>query len=456
MYSKILIMSGIFTLISIFVPLRTATAQETSSISKFYGEFLGESCIDSLAASEKASNKTLKLQDAIIIGLRNNPSLKSKKLEISAFQAAALQAALYPNPIVEIDFENVLGSGDFGGFNAGENTFFITQDFVLGGRLSKAEKVQLINSNLAKWELEKDRLNLISEIRKSFTQISSLQHQNELNKKLLKISKEFLLNLERRIKAGKISPAEASRASLISTSLEIQIQNTEMQLASEKARLKAMLGKPDLQFTSVENICNLRYDIPNLDSLRELILNSPSLAQFKTKMKRVKAAVELEKAKVIPDLSVSLGIRRLNETSDNVLVLGASIPLPIFDDNKGNIQEAMIRENQVKYEFVGAINSAEAKLKFLYNNIKAFGSMIEKLEQESIPSAKDAFKIINEGSSVGRFTVLDVLDAQRSLFELESQYIKAVAEYNQNIIELEALTLTKLDFEVKARTQENE
>lgn len=456
MYGKILIMSGIFTLISIFAPFETATAQDTSSISKFYGEFIQENAMDSLVVSESTSGKTLKLQDAIIIGLKNNPSLKSKNLEISAFQAAALQAGLYPNPGVGIDLENILGTGDLGGFNAGENTFFITQDFVLGGRLSKAEKVQLINSNVAKWELEKERLNLISEIRKSFTIISSLQHQNELNKKLLKISREFLMNLDRRIKAGKVSPAEASRASLISTALEIQIQNTEMQLASEKGRLKALLGKPTMQFTSVENISNLNYDIPELDVLREMILESPSLAQYKTEMQRVKAAVELEKAKVIPDLSISLGIRRLNETSDNAFVLGASIPLPLFDDNRGNIQEAMIREEQVKYEFGGAVNFAEAKLKLLYYNIKAFGMMIEKLERESIPRAKDAFKIISEGNLVGRFTVLDVLDAQRSLFELESQYVKAVAEYNQNIIELEALTLTKFDFEFKARIEENE
>jgi cobalt-zinc-cadmium efflux system outer membrane protein len=155
-------------------------------------------------------------------------------------------------------------------------------------------------------------------------------------------------------------------------------------------------------------------------------------------------------------LSISLGVRRLSETSDNVFVLGASIPIPLFDDNRGNIQEAIIREDQTKYEYSGVLNQTEASLKFLYNNIKAFEVMIDKLEKESIPKAKDAFKIINEGNLVGRFNVLDVLDAQRSLFELESQYVTAVAQYTRNVIELEELTLTKFNFEQKARIQENE
>lgn len=452
MLRKLLLMGGIIaSLLN-----GNISAQDSSTVNRFYEKFTGQSNVDSLNFETQKTSGVLSLNDAIITGLKNNPRLKSKHLAINAYQAAALQAGLYPNPGVGVDFENFLGSGDYGTFGASENTFFITQDFVLGGRLSKAEKLELLNSNLAKWELEKERLSLITEIRKSFTVISSLKHQNKLNKKLLKISRDFITDLERRIKAGKVSPAEASRASLISTSLEIKIQSTEMQLASEIANLKALLGNPDLDFSSVENICNLKYEMPEIEELKNMLLETPSLARFKTEIEQVKAAVELEEAKVMPDLSLSLGYRRINETSDNVLVFGASMPIPIFDDNRGNIQRAKIREDQTRYNLAGAITQTEARLQTLYNNIKALDVMIEKLETESLPKAKDAFRIINEGNLVGRFTVLDVLDAQRNLFELESQFVNAVAEYNRNVIELEELTLTKFNFKYKARIYEDE
>ncbi|GBD91099.1 cobalt-zinc-cadmium resistance protein CzcC precursor [bacterium BMS3Abin04] len=452
MLSKTIILSGIIALFStVYI-----SAQDSNTVNKFYNNFLSSNNYDTLNSGKLKNSNYISLNKAIILGLQNNPRLKSKNLEISAFQAAALQAGLYPNPEVGVELENFLGSGYFNGFNASENTFLITQDFVLGGRLKNAEKLQLINSNIARWELEKERLNLISGIRKSFTIISSFQHQNNLNKKLLQISRDFLKNLERRIKAGKVSPAESSRASLITTSLEIQIQNTKMQLSSEMTRLKALLGKPNLEFSSVENICNLKYNIPQLDELTALIIQSPTLAQFKTETKRFKAAVELERSKVIPDLSVSFGLRRISETRDNVLVFGVSLPLPLFNNNRGNIQKAIIRKNQTEYNFSSSLNQTKAKLNSLYNNIKAYDGMLKKLEEESIPKAKNAFKIISEGNLVGRFTVLDVLDAQRSLFELESQYVSAVAEYNRNIIDLEELTLTNFNFEFKARTLNNE
>ncbi len=452
MLSKTIIISGIIALFSSL----NLFAQDSNAINNFYKNFLSSNNHDTLNNKNPNTTEYLGLNEAIILGLENNPNLKAKKLEINAWQALALQASLYPNPEVGVELENFLGSGEFRGFNTSENTFLITQDFVLGGKLSKAEKLQLINSNIVGWELEKERLNLIAKIRKSFTVISSLQYQNDLNKKLLQISKDFMEDLEKRITAGKVSPAELSRASLITTSLEIQRQNTEMQLASEYTKLKILLGKPELEFHAVERIPNLRYKIPRIEELSKFILESPSLAQLKTKIKRMKASIELEESKVIPNLSVSLGMRRINETGDNVFVLGMSLPLPLFDNNRGNIQESIIRSDQAKYNFKGTLNQINSRLHTLYNNIKAYSIMLRKLEKESIPQARNAFRIISQGNLVGRFTVLDVLDAQRSLFELESQYISAFAEYNKNVIDIERVTLTKFNVEYKSRILQNE
>ena len=434
---------------------RSSSTKKTA-VNKYYQQFGVIEIPDSMDEVTTLDSSTLKLNDAILIGLVNSPQLKAKGMEINALQASALQAELYPNPEVGLDLENLFGSGNYGSLGQSENTFYVTQDFVLGGRLSAGREVELLKSDLAAWDLERERLALITEIRKTFTVISSLQHQNKLNDQLLKISLDFQENLDRRFKAGKVSQAEIARASLISTSLEILIQNREMELSSEIQKLKALLGNPNLSFNRVENICNLEYNIPEIAELRKSILNSPSLAQYQTDLKRAESAVMFEESIAIPDLSVSLGYRRINETNDNVMVIGASIPIMIFDNNRGSIQEAKIRVDQTKYKYSGMLNSSEARLSLLINNIKGLGTMIEKLDTESLPQARSAFEIIDKGNLVGRFTVLDVLDSQRSLFLLESQYVNAVAEYNRNVIELEELTLTKFNFEKKARILEHE
>jgi len=52
--------------------------------------------------------------------------------------------------------------------------------------------------------------------------------------------------------------------------------------------------------------------------------------------------VVLENAKKIPDLTVSGGVRRLNENDDTAFVMGFSVPLPLFDRNQGALRRPVI------------------------------------------------------------------------------------------------------------------
>ena len=439
MVRKLLLTLGMVAIVSNI----NVRGQDNKKLKKFFEEIAGENVVK----RNPTGDSLLTLKQAILIALRNNPGLKSKHLEISAYEAAALQAALYPNPVLSIEAENFAGTGNYNGFGLSENTFLISQDFVLGGKLTKAKKLQLLNSRLAQVKWESERLMLITKIRRIFISISTLQRLERLNRKLLKISQDFIENLKRRIEAGKVSPAEAARASLISTSLEIKLESIKMEISSQLAELKMLLGVKKLKISSVENICNVKYDIPAIDELQKLILENPNLKQFKIRERGAEASLELEKAKVIPDLSLGVGLKRITETKDNVLVISLSVPVPIFNNNSGNIEKARVQISQVDFSFKNSVAQANSKLSLLYNSIKTLEVVIDKLKNESLPKAKEALQIISKGNLAGRFTVLDVLDAQKNLFELESQFVNAVSEYNRKISELEMLTLTRFNFQ---------
>jgi cobalt-zinc-cadmium efflux system outer membrane protein len=156
--------------------------------------------------------------------------------------------------------------------------------------------------------------------------------------------------------------------------------------------------------------------------------------------------IELEDSKSVPDLNIAVGWRWLNQTSDNgvviganAFVLGASIPLPIYDRNQGALQEAKIRFDQKKSELRSDRNNLISDFNTTYNNLISLSEALKKLNNESIPYAQNAFEIIRDGNLVGRFTILDVLDTQRTLFELQSEYLRTLGNYNIQIVRLERL-----------------
>ena len=67
------------------------------------------------------------------------------------------------------------------------------------------------------------------------------------------------------------------------------------------------------------------------------------------------------------------------------------------------------------------------------------------LADDVVPGAQTAFDAATQGYQVGKFDYLDVLDAQRTLFEAKGQYIRSLAKYHKAKIDVERLIAKSLD-----------
>jgi cobalt-zinc-cadmium efflux system outer membrane protein len=61
------------------------------------------------------------------------------------------------------------------------------------------------------------------------------------------------------------------------------------------------------------------------------------------------------------------------------------------------------------------------------------------LAGDAVPRAERAFEAFEEGYRLGKFSVLDVLDAQRTLFAVRTQYLRAVERFHTAAAEIERL-----------------
>jgi len=386
----------------------------------------------------------LTIEKAVSLAIQNNPELKTLRYEIDALEAVKLQSGLMPNPEFEVEAENILGSKDFNGFDNSEITAVISQDILLAGKIDKRVKVAEADISLAEWDYETKRIEIITNIRKAFQKALAVQLLIDKNEELIKISEEFIANLQKRVDAGKISPAEISRAKIILNSVQIDLNRLQSEYENYKSELLSFIYQPDLTIDSLAGKLKYPVDIPVYDSLLVQLGNNPNLKRYESEYGKQKAVINLEESKSVPDITISAGFRRLNDAKANTFLIGASIPLPIFDRNQGSIQEAKIRFDQKKREFEVVQNRLTLQLNVLYKRLKTLIKTAEQLKNESIPQAEEAFKIIKEGNLVGRFAILDVLDAERTLFELQNQYLSVIGEIHSVETEIEGLIATEI------------
>jgi len=185
--------------------------------------------------------------------------------------------------------------------------------------------------------------------------------------------------------------------------------------------------------------------IPPAEPLDDLVKQNPDIRRWLVEMEHGQAAVDLEKARRIPNLTMSGGIRRFEETGDHAFVFGVSIPLPFFNRNQGKIQEEQSRLAKKAKERTAMEVRTKAALTDAYESLASSYSKILILKTKILPSAQSAFKAADEGYQQGKFGFLDVLDAQRTLFDAQKQYLEGLAEYHKSKARVERLIAQNLD-----------
>ncbi len=394
---------------------------------------------DSLAAAIQSASGVMTLSRALSLALLQNPKLATFSYEIRAAEARALQAGLYPNPEIDVELENVAGSGAFSGFGGTETTVSLSQSILLGGKRAKAAEAAALEGDLAAWDYESKRLDVFTNVRRAFLTVLAAQQRVSLNEELTELSGQLLQTITERVAAGKTSPAEISRARVILSATRVELARSRREFLASRQQLAATWGERTANFSRVTGSLDTLIRIPSADKLRALLPQNPDLARFAAALKQRQAVIALEDARRIPDPTISGGVRRLSESDDNAFVVGLSIPLPFSDKNQGARQEARIRLAQTLKTKQAVETRLNAALSQAYQRLSSANNETNILKNEILPEARKAYQTINEGYLQGRFDFLDVLDAQRTLFEARGQYLRALTDFHINITEIERL-----------------
>jgi len=384
-------------------------------------------------------NGVLSLGQVLALTLAYNPELKVFALETRAAQARELQAGLWPNPEIDVEFENVGGTGELSGFDAAETTIQLSQLVELGDKSQKRKKVSSFEKELAGLDYQNKTLEVFSEAARAFIGVLEAQEKLRLSDELLKLSEASFETVEKRVNAGKDSPVEKNRASVTLANIKISHQKTQRNLKYARKQLAFFWGQDKPLFKqAVGNLYRVE-QLPTLENLTNQLRLNPKYTRWEAEIKKSQAVLDLEKSKAIGDITVGAGLRRFNETDDNAFVFGVSIPLPVSDKNQGAKQEAFYNLAKSRAEQKAAWLKLQNELNRTYQEFANAYSQAASLKNEILPGASEMFSAATTAYREGKVDYLNVLDAQRTFFTTKNEYINALAEYHTYKTELERL-----------------
>ena len=387
----------------------------------------------------KEPEGTLTLREALSLTLLGNAELSAFSWEIRASEARALQAGLQPNPTFEGEIEDFAGSGDFSRFNEAESTIALSQLIELGGKRAKRLRVAELGRGLATWDYEARRLRILTETAQAFVGVLAGQRRVELQTASLGLAREVLHTVSERVDAGKSSPIETTRAQIVVSQSGILLERANRTLEAARAGLAASWGGTSARFQSVIGALEETPAVPALDTLAVWIVENPDISRWSVEIAERQARIELAEAQAIPDVTVNAGARLLQGTDETAFVVGLSVPLPLYDRNQGRRSEAVFNLAKANEQRRAVELRIRTALSDEYQSLLSAFREVETLRDEVLPAARSAFDGISEAYRQGKLTQLDVLDSQRTLFEVREQFTEALSSYHRARARVEGL-----------------
>ncbi len=385
----------------------------------------------SMKINEKKLSGELTLEDAVSLSLVYSPELQVYSTEVRIKEALALQARLFPNPELEGEVEEFGGTGPRKGFTSAESTIKVSQLIEMGGKRGKRAAIGRYDKDLAQWDFESKKLDVIEKTKVAFIDLLLFQEKLKISEHLNTLATELHGTIEEKVQAGKVAPLEGKKARIALSFSKLEMEKNQRELSIAHQRLKSLWGDLKVKIQKVSGKLDVSQLPVALQHTFEDAQANPEILRLKIEAERSKAVSQLERASRIPDITLSAGVKHFEETKDEAFVVGLSIPLPLFDRNQGNVSAAKEEERKVQELSLLAKTRIESDLLQLNQETSLVYSEVRALEDDILPNAESSFADSKEAYLRGKVDYLDLLDSQRTLFEVKVKHMEALGNYHK-------------------------
>lgn len=391
-------------------------------------------------AQEKPMPAALALGQAIAWALEKSPVLAASGSRADAASANRSQAGALPNPELSIEAENIFGDDEFEGLDSAEITYGVEQLVELPGK--RGSRVNIAESETARSYLERDaaQLDLIRDVTIAYAELVAAQQELSILEEERGLAAEVRDSVAAKVEAGKEPPIQKNKAQIELSSSEIALDRARRMAIAKKQTLAALMGSDTADFAVQPGSLPAVTEPEPLETYQAHVAQTPDVQTLEAGVTQAQAALSLEKANVLPDPTVSLGVKQFREDDSQAFVAGVSLPIPVFNINRAGIERAGHELNAAKLDQRSGQLSLQTTLIETYGNFTSAYREASALQTAVLPGAEEAFQFARGGYDAGKFGYLEVLDAQRTLFDARRQFNEAVLDYHQQRAVLERLS----------------
>ncbi|NML94313.1 TolC family protein [Novosphingobium olei] len=372
-----------------------------------------------LLTGSHAGAAEVSLRDALAQGAQSSPRIAQARAQAEAAEARARQAGVSPNPEISLEVENFAGTGPYRNVRSAETTLALSQRLELGGKRGARMAVAGAERDAALLAYKRAEADLARDIRIAYAELRAAEDRAVLARDNVAQAEELARSAGLYVEVGRDPPLRKLRADALLAEAKAEQARTFGELLTARRALADLIGSSDSELSSAG------FD----DGVTPPLLPpaTPTLDEQVAAAERdaARARIRVAQADAVPDLTASAGVRRISDGRETAFVAGIALPLPIRDRNRGNIaaagSDSLAAEAALAQVRLDA-NRAQHDARML---LGAANERVAALSGPGLAQAEEALRLARIGYAAGKFSLIELIDAQSALNAAREALISA-------------------------------
>jgi cobalt-zinc-cadmium resistance protein CzcA len=399
--------------------------------------FLGVSFINVTNAQQL---KPITLREAIQMAIDSNLTIRSATYSVDAQKV--LKRTSWDIAKTNIDMQ-------YGQFNSytKDNSFTVSQSFSFPTVYTNQYRLNNANVKSSEWQLKGSQLDIATQVKQVYWQLAYLYSKQKLLNYQDSLYSGFSRAAALRAKTGETNQLEMITARSQSLEIKDQLRQVTADIGIFNRKLQTLLNTNQSICPADTILVRINFK-PTSDSVQ--IANNPTLGYILQQIEVANTEKRLERSKMLPDFSVGYfsqtisgtqdvnGVPRTFGFGDRFTGIQAGIAVPLwFFPSSAKIKAAKINENIARTNADYYSKSLLDNYRSLVDEYSKYLGSIDYYEQQAVPEANLIIEQSTKSYKAGAIDYLDyVLSLDRAL-SIKQNYLDAINNYNQTIINIE-------------------
>lgn len=373
--------------------------------------------------------QSIGLEAALKMAADSNQSVKSKELLAAYYEKRIQTGVNIPQTAVTAEFGQL-------NTNATDNRFGIAQSISFPTVYSHQKQLLKEEWNTSVIAIQLNKAEVRKTLTGLFYYILVLREKEKILNRMNELYSRFLEKANLRFEKGANNLLEQTAAEIQQEHIVIQSKAVANEIALAKIQMQLLLNTT-VRYEPVSD--SIIVNTATLWDKTTDLYSHPTIQLSAQEVERAKTAVQLEKSKLLPNISVGYfnqSFNDLNSNRYNSVEVGFGIPL-FSKAQKAQIkaeeQKVLFTENELSYQ--------KAQWKSSYNAaVQQFQTQLDVVttyQQKQLPHAEQILKIAEEQFINGEINYLDWVILNNQAVQIQNNYYNAVMELNQNIIDIQ-------------------